>query len=186
LKTKKKQGKVKEKQKFSAEKILKKANDSVLKYVEDIKNNKEKEDVLRELISYLENCLLDRDAGKPGPKLIDKLKIKMNEIPQDGDIKTKSAGEKVWWKGTEPQIIYFFELLFNVNLIDKIQYDNRFALIENNFKNKFGNALSNDQLARSNQNMLNSKSNGKPKKKDADEIEDVLKEIREILKIQNS
>lgn len=172
---------------INAEQLLEKDNRTVLEFVDGMKNKNEKEKVLKGLISHLENCLLDRDAGKSSPKLIEQLKIKLNEIIKDGrGYKTKSLEEKVWWKGSEPQLVYFFELLFNVNLIDKSQYDNRFALIENNFKNKYGNAFDNKQLARATQNMINSKNKGKPKKTDADEIEDVLREIREILQGQTN
>lgn len=183
MKTKKKQEKNNNISNFSVEKILKGDNSFVLSFIDEIKNGSEKKNIVKEFIEYLENCLLDRDAGKPGPKLIDQLRERMNNITnvQEG-YKAKGVEEKVWWKGSEPQIIYFFELLFNTNLIDKSQYDSRYALIEANFKNKLGKPFDNTQLAKATQNMNNSKSKGKPRKKDADEIENVLREIREILK----
>lgn len=101
-------------------------------------------------------------------------------IPGKKDVKT--LDNLVWWKGTEPQIIFLFELLFNSDLIDKTQYDNRYAIIESNFKNKFGKSFDNQQLARAALNMSIGKNDGKPKKKDAETIEDVIKEIRDFLK----
>ena len=89
--------------------------------------------------------------------------------------------ELIWWKGTEPQMIYFFELLFDANLLDKTQYDIRFSLIEKHFKNKKGNQFNNLQLSSANQSMTLNKT-GKPKEKDAESIEFVLKDIRDLLK----
>ena len=91
--------------------------------------------------------------------------------------------ELIWWKGTEPQMIYFFELLFRAGLMDQIQYQNRFSLIENHFKNKNGVQFNNLQLSSANQNMIMNKS-GKPKKNDAEAIELILKETRDMIKEQ--
>ena len=147
----------------------------------------EKKNTLTELVNYLSNCLLDRDVGSKGPKLIEQLKDKLAELDKNEKFtKTKSNEDKVWWKGTEPQIIHLFELLFNANLIDKSQYNSKYALIEANFKNQYGNSFDNNQLARATQNMNNSKNEGKPKKKDADEIESVLRDIRDLLKNQSN
>lgn len=176
-----------EKKKFSAERLLKNDNASVLKYVDGIKSINEKKDALTELVNYLDNCLLDRDAGTKGTKLIVQLKDKLAELDKNEKLtKIKSNEDKVWWKGSEPQIIYLFELLFNANLIDKSQYDSKYALIEANFKNRYGNSFDNNQLARATQNMNHSKSEGKPKKKDADEIESVIREMRDLLKNQSN
>ncbi len=89
--------------------------------------------------------------------------------------------ELIWWKGTEPQVIYFFELLFRAGLIEQIQYQNRYSLIENHFKNKNGVQFDNLQLAIANQNMLNNKT-GKPKRDDAEAIEQIFREIRDLIK----
>ncbi len=99
------------------------------------------------------------------------------------DKKRNEAAEQdlIWWKGTEPQIIYFFELLFRAGLIEQTQYRNRFSLIENHFKNKNGVQFNNLQLASANQNMIMNKS-GKPKSMDAEAIELILKEMRDIIK----
>ena len=112
--------------------------------------------------------------GKRGKRKDEKINTGMMNV--------KNLDNLVWWKGTEPQIIYFFELLFHTQLIDKTQYDNRYAIIEANFKNKFGKPFDNQQLARVVINMNNGKSEGKPKKKDAESIENVMREIRETLK----
>ena len=103
-----------------------------------------------------------------------------------GTVKKKNEQtehELIEWKGTEPQIIYFFELLFRAGLIEQTQYQNRFSLIENHFKNKKGMQFNNLQLASANQNMIMNKS-GKPKKTDAESIELILKEIRYMIKEQ--
>ena len=175
------------KKKFSAERLLKNDNAAVLKYVDSIKSINEKKGALTELVNYLSNCLLDRDAGSKGPKLIEQLKDKLAELDKNEKFtRAKNNEDKVWWKGSEPQIIYLFELLFNANLIDKSQYSSKYALIEANFKNQYGNPFKNSQLARAVQNMNNSKSEGKPKKKDAEEIESVIREMRDLLKNQSN
>ncbi|MHB8579911.1 MAG: hypothetical protein ACYDA4_08620 [Ignavibacteriaceae bacterium] len=89
----------------------------------------------------------------------------------------------IWWKGTEPQMIYFFELLFRAGLIEQTQYQNRFSLIENHFKNKNSVQFNNLQLASANQNMIMNKT-GKPKSMDAEAIELILKETRDMIKGQ--
>ncbi len=91
--------------------------------------------------------------------------------------------ELIGWKGTESQIIYFFELLFSAGLIDQTQYHNRFSLIENHFRNKNGDQFNNLQLAIANQNMLNNKAS-KPKRDDAEAIEQIFREIRDMIKEQ--
>ncbi len=91
--------------------------------------------------------------------------------------------ELIEWKGTEPQIIYFFELLFRAGLVEPTQYQNRFSLIENHFKNKNGVRFNNLQLAIANQNMQNNKA-GKPKREDAEAIEKIFREIRDLIKEQ--
>ncbi len=91
--------------------------------------------------------------------------------------------ELIEWKGTEPQIIYFFDLLFRADFIEQKQYQNRFSLIENHFVNKNGEQFDNLQLASANQNMIMNKS-GKPKRRDAEAIELILKEIRDMIKEQ--
>ena len=73
-KYKRKKREKKDSEGLAAERILAKNNQDVLNYVDGINNITEKENVIRELIDYLNNCLLDRDAGNPGPKLIDQLK----------------------------------------------------------------------------------------------------------------
>lgn len=85
----------------------------------------------------------------------------------------KENDEKIWWKGTENQLIYFIELLFKNNLIDLSQYEKRFALFSTHFKNKDGNSFKNTQLSKS-------QSRGGIKNNDATlAIEQSIKSVKE-------
>ena len=155
---------------------------------------------IKEQLSYLSFVLLEK-KNRP-PELDENIGLKptfeefiQNEIDyrKEGLSLRKLCTEKrrlehkdnelIWWKGSEPQMIYFFGLLFSAGLIEQSQYDNRFSLIEKHFKNKKGVQFNNIQLSSANQNMIMNKT-GKPKKNDAEAIELILKETRDMIKGQ--
>ena len=136
---------------FAPEKILKKNNADVLVYIDEIKNETEKRNVINGLINYLESCLLDRDAGKPGSKLIDQLRERLNKNDDAG--KEYKLEDLIWWKGTEVQIEYLFSLLIKKDLIDKTQFNERFSLIAKHFRNEKGNRFKNKQLSQAVRNV---------------------------------
>ncbi len=155
---------------------------------------------IKEQLSYLNFVLLEK-KNRP-PELDENIGLKptfeefiQNEIDfrKEDLLLRKLCTEKrqlehtdnelIWWKGSEPQMIYFFELLFSAGLIDQTQYHNRFSLIENHFRNKNRAQFNNLQLAIANQNMLKNKT-GKPKRDDAEAIEQIFREIRDIIKKQ--
>ena len=155
---------------------------------------------IKEQLSYLNFVLLERKNRPPeldqniGLKptfeefIENEIKYRERELSfgklcPDKIMSNPIENELIRWKGTEPQIIYFFDLLFRADLIQQKQYQNRFSLIENHFVNKNGEPFDNLQLASANQNMIMNKS-GKPKRRDAEAIEIVLKEIRDMLKEQ--
>lgn len=84
---------------------------------------------------------------------------------------------KIQWQGSETQLIYLFELLFKSNLIPLKLYDKRFALIADHFLNKNGENFKNTQLAQSSLNYRNSVK-GKPK--NSNNIENLIKTIKDI------
>ncbi len=155
---------------------------------------------IKEQLSYLNFVLLERKNRPPeldqniGLKptfetfIENEIKYRERELSfgklcSDKRMSNPIENELIGWKGTESQIIYFFELLFSAGLIDRAQYHNRFSLIENHFKNKNGVQFNNLQLAIANQNILNNKK-GKPKKDDAEAIEQIFREIRDLIKEQ--
>lgn len=162
------------KKSLAAEKLLERDNKSVLNYIEDIHNDDEKERTIKELIDYLDNCLLDRDIGKPGPKLIDQLK----ELQQknENEVKEYRLEDLIWWKGTEGQLIYLFEQLVKNNLIDDSQEDRKYVLLANHFKNKKGNRFNNKQMGQAAQNLVQNKTH---KPKDADKLDEIVKNIHQ-------
>jgi len=167
------------KKSLTAEKLLKRDNKSVLNYVEDIKNVNEKERTINELIDYLDNCLLNRDIGKPGPKLIDQLKKLLQK--KENEVKEYRLEDLIWWKGSEPMLVYLFDLLNASGLIDQTQYDNRFALMAKHFKNKNAKNFDNKQLARVYDRMREDGLFRKPKVSSAQAIEIIINEIRDKL-----
>jgi hypothetical protein len=86
--------------------------------------------------------------------------------------------ELIWWKGSEPMIIYLFDLLSSANLIDDAQARQRNSMIAKHFKNVNGKKFDNKQLGKSYSRMKDKK----PNAKDADTIEQVLRDIRQYLK----
>lgn len=161
------------------EKLLERDNKSVLTYIEGIKDDFEKEKTIKEIIEYLDNCLLDRDIGKPGPKLIDKLKGLVQK--KENEIKEYRLEDLIWWKGSEPMLVYLFDLLNASGLIDQTQYDNRFALMAKHFKNKNAKNFDNKQLARVYDRMREEGLFRKPKVSSAQKIESIINEIRDNL-----
>ncbi len=116
------------------------------------------EDYLDEQIKYREDSLRNNSA----PKLKEEYELK----------------DLIWWKGSEPMLIFLFDLLSRANLIDDTQFDKRFSLMAKHFKNKNGDRFDNKQLARVFERTRPDGSFKKPQKKDAEKIEDILKEIR--------
>lgn len=147
-----------------------------MNYIEEIDNVIEKERTIKELIDYLDNCLLDRDIGKPGPKLIDQLKELVQK--KENEIKEYRLEDLIWWKGSEPMLVYLFDLLNGSGLIDQTQYDNRFALMAKHFKNKNVKNFDNKQLARVYDRMREEGLFRKPKVSSAQKIESIINEIR--------
>jgi hypothetical protein len=159
----------KRKETFSAVRVLRKNNQDVLLYVDGIKNISERENVIRELIKYLDSSLLDRDAGNPGPKLIKQLKELMDK--KENNAKEYELKDLIWWKGTETQIEHLFNLLINNDLIDKSQFGERFALISKHFKNAKGNRFKNKQLSQAGRNL------GEKKPPQAAKLKNIVNEI---------
>lgn len=159
---------------LAVEKLLERDNKSVLTYIEDIKDDVEKEKTIKELIEYLDNCLLDRDIGKPGPKLIDQLK----ELQQkkENEVKEYRLEDLIWWKGSEGQLIYLYEQLVKNNLIDDSQEDRKYVLLANHFKNKKGNRFNNRQMGQAAQNLMLNKTQ---KPKDADKLVEIIKNTQQ-------
>lgn len=172
--------------------------EKVLESARKLKSTEESIEYLQKILRLKKNnkTIIDNSLDNPDYDFVVEVKAEIKRLKRIDGKNEKRKDEKiiprikdvkaldnlVWWKGTEPQIIFLFELLFNSDLIDKTQYDNRYAIIESNFKNKFGKSFDNQQLARAALNMSISKNDGKPKKKDAETIEDVIKEIRDFLK----
>ena len=181
MKEKKNEEKISSKRNISLEDILNKSNGEIIEFIDGIKNLSERNSLLKELINYLENCLLDRDAGKPGPKLIEQLKEK---IKKDIDsVKEYKLEELIWWKGSDPMLLYLFDLLNSANLIDKSTYDKRYSIIAKHFRNLDGNLYKNQNLSSVKQNMKLNKDE-KPKGENAEKIESVLRDLRNLLKEQ--
>lgn len=118
-------------------------------------------EIIRDLELKLNNGLLTKESKTKQPK--------------------KENDEKIWWKGTEPMLIYFFELLYSSNLVDYSQNKNKYALIAKHFKKSDGTDFTNDQLSVALQNMKKN-NNAKPKEADSERIEAVIKDIRQFLK----
>lgn len=157
---------------LTAVEILAKTNEEVLEHVDNIINEAEKQKTIKELIRQLEITLLDRDAGKKGPKLIDQLKERLNTI--SCSVKEYRQEDLIWWKGTEGQLIYLFEQLIKMNLIDDTQENRKYILLAYHFRNKNGKRFNNKQMGQAAQNLTSNK-NMKPK--NAEKIENILKDI---------
>jgi hypothetical protein len=94
------------------------------------------------------------------------------ETPQQATQKPKNL-EPIQWEGSEPQLVYLFELLFEQGLISN---ENRSALIAKHFVNSTGKPFNNKQL-----NTVKGKYElnkyGKPQ--DAAKIENVVQKLKE-------
>ena len=91
--------------------------------------------------------------------------------------------ELIWWKGTEPMLMYLFQLLYSANLLDDAQIQaKKHSLITGHFKNRFGEPFNNTQLAKSFSRMDKKEGEKKPRSVDTEKIEDVLRDIRKYLK----
>lgn len=101
-----------------------------------------------------------------GPKFTDKIKNEIKFVKSRIEIENeqKSESEKnesdielIWWKGTEGQLIYLYEQLVKINLIDSSQDDRKYVLLSKHFKNKKGEQFTNKQLAQAAQNLAANK-----------------------------
>lgn len=175
--------------------------EEVLEHAKKLKSTDQSIEYLQRILRLKKNnkTIIDNSLDDPDYDFVTEIKSEIKRLKRlDGkkekrnrkneadkeNTKLTTNDNRIWWKGTEPQIVYLFDLLFNSQLIDRTQFTNRYAIIEKNFKNKFGKPFDNKQLARAALNMSNAKNYGKPKKKDAETIEEVLKEMKEILRNQ--
>ena len=136
---------------WNIEELLDHNNNYVLNYLDGIQNDEERKKKINEVIVYLNDCLLDRDAGNAGPKLIDQLKERLQILHTS--VKEYSIEDLIWWKGTEAQLEYLFNKLINENLIESSQYNLRFSLLSKHFKNPEGNRYKNKQLSQAVRNL---------------------------------
>jgi hypothetical protein len=150
---------------WNIEELLEHDNNYVLKYFDEIVNDEERKMKIIEAITYLNDCLLDRDAGNAGPKLIDQLKERVQILQTN--VKEYTIEDLIWWKGTEAQLEYLFNKLINENLIESSQYNLRFSLLSKHFKNPEGNRYKNKQLS---QAVRNLRGQNAPESEKIDEI----------------
>jgi hypothetical protein len=109
---------------------------------------------------------------------IDYKKKLLNRNPEPTtNNKPQKEVEKICWQGSEPQIIYLFDLLYEARLLSPSAYDKRFALIAQHFLNKDSKPFKREQLAQAAHKMINNK----PKEKDAEVIEKISKEVKAAL-----
>jgi len=151
IKVKKIEKKVKQKTGNDVESLLKNNNSLVLKYIDEIVNDGERNTKIIEIIDYLKNCLLDREVGNNGPKLIDQLNERLQS--SQANVKEYSIEDLIWWKGTEAQLEFLFSKLVNENLVESAQFNLRFALLSKHFKNPEGNRYKNKQLSQAVRNL---------------------------------
>ncbi|MCZ7603094.1 MAG: hypothetical protein M5R37_09500 [Melioribacteraceae bacterium] len=151
--------------------------------IENEKRNTDKISLINEIIKRRAKKKEHFDPEKyyEGITIDDKLAHKLSELEAKPDEVIKSSydlKDKIWWKGSEPMIIYLFDLLISANLIDGTQARQRNAIIAKHYKNIDGKEFDNKQLGKSYSRMKNKK----PNAKDTDTIEQVLREIRQYLK----
>jgi hypothetical protein len=97
--------------------------------------------------------------------------------------KITETNELIWWKGSAPTLLYLFELLYEARLIDDRQYEKeRSALLEKHFRNENGNKYENETLNKTFSRMRDEGLLKKPNNKDAERIEEVIIEIRNLLR----
>lgn len=81
---------------------------------------------------------------------IDYLKSCLSYPSIESEVESKSKiinQNKIWWKGSEIQLLHLFDLLFNENLLDVTTYEKRHAVIRDHFINKDGKNFNNKQLS---------------------------------------
>jgi hypothetical protein len=171
---------------FDPVKILKKGEK-----LESTERKKYYKEIITE--AYIKYGARNIDAYRKGLTLKEILEneiMKIDDEQKNENAKTKTKLKKrngneslIWWKGTEPMIIYLFQLLYNANLIDDAQVQSqKHILISNHFKNRFGSQFDNVQLAKSFLRMVKKSEKVKPREVDADLIEDVLRDMRKYLR----
>lgn len=169
---------------------------------EDIMEESKKFVAVMEKIKYLKyvkkewvNDPPELDPNGPWAKPLDvrlenEIEVLEDEIEDGGTERTgkerlnKSTYDTkdlIWWKGSEPMLVYLFDLLNASGLIDQTQFDNRFALMAKHFKNKNAKNFDNKQLARVYDRMREDGLFRKPKVSSAQAIEIIINEIRDKL-----
>lgn len=160
---------------LSLSELLENNNSFVLKYIDQITNDAKRIILIKDIVTYLNDCLLDRDFGNNGQKLIDLLNEKLQ--PSETNIKDTPIEDLIWWKGTEGQLIFLYEELIKNNLIDSSQEERKYVLLSKHFKNKKGEMFTNKQMSQAAQNLSSNK-NRMPKK--ADLINETISKIQDL------
>ena len=160
---------------WNIDELLEHNNNFVLEYFDGMVNDEERKKKINEVIIYLNDCLLDRDAGNTGPKLIDELNERVKVLQTS--IKEYGVEELIWWKGTEGQLIYLYERLVKNNFIDSSQDEKKYVLLANHFKNKRGDRFNNKQMGQAAQNLVANKTR---KPKDSNKIDEIIENTHPI------
>lgn len=153
---------------------------------------------LIEQIDYLETALEEWEINPPEldlngeiePTFEERLEIEIERRRRQIEVENRITGisreldskEMIWWKGTEPTLIYLIDLLFAANLIDATLYDKRFAIMAKHFIKPNREYYDNRQMARVYEKMREEGIYRKPKNSDAMKIEEIIKDIRKLLK----
>jgi hypothetical protein len=160
--------------------------DKIIKHSNNIVN-------LNDQIIYLEYALdklkcydsdiseIDINYTVINPKLDEELKSEIShkkrilkESTDPSQIIAKPI-EKIRWKGTDTQLVYLFQGLFETGLLDgNDQYYRRNALIRDHFINKSDKEYSNKQLAQTEQNLQTNLDN---KPRNSDRIDKVINKV---------
>lgn len=98
---------------------------------------------------------------------------KKNElVSQQKEIPKK---EKIRWNGTENQLIYLFDLLFENDLLSESEYyDEEYSLITKYFKNKDGRELSESKLRISARKVAE----GTMNKRQVNQIDKIIRDVK--------
>lgn len=152
---------------------------------------------LTEQIDYLETALEEWEINPPeldlngeiDPPFEKRLQIEINrrkrklekfkKVPPTKEDRT--IDDLIWWKGTEPMLIYLIDLLFAANLIDSTLYEKRFAIMAKHFLKPNRENYDNRQMARVYEKMREEGIYRKPKESDAIKIEEIIREIRKMM-----
>lgn len=166
--------------------------EKVMLELKKMKNGTEKITFINEvlLLRKKKKEYYDPEKYSDEPTLDDKLNNILQQITEETSkgttkkIKTEyDLDELIWWKGSATTLLYLFELLYEARLIDDRQYEKeRSSLLEKHFKNENGNKFENETLNKTFSRMRDDGLFKKPKKEDAERIEDVVIEIRNLLK----